>query len=495
MSIERATSVRNYNQLYVGGRWVAPATDRHIDVIDPASEEVIGRVPACSPEDVDRAVQAARSALIVWAKTPVADRTAAVRRIAEVLLTRVDELATLIQTEVGAPINFAYAMQAAMPSVLMRTMADVATSYPFVEQSDDVVLLREPVGVVGAITPWNFPAQDIGVKVASALSAGCTIVLKPSELAPLNAFLIAEAIDAASLPPGVFNLVAGTGPVVGRAIALHPDIDMISFTGSTEIGRQIAGLAAHTVKRVALQLGGKSACIVLPDAPVERAVNDCLSKCFLNSGQTCTALSRLLVPRSLLREAEEVAIASLQQFTPGHPSSPETVVGPLISAQQRDRVRGYIGIGSSEGARLIAGGTEPPAGLSRGYYVKPTIFSDVDSSMTIARDEIFGPVLAILAYRDERDAVEQANDNPYGLSASVWSADIERAMKVGALLRVGQVEINGGNVAISAPFGGTKQSGHGREMGREGLEEYLAVKAVLLASSGGGRKGGSDGLV
>jgi aldehyde dehydrogenase (NAD+) len=341
-------------------------------------------------------------------------------------------------------------------------------------------VVREPIGVLGAITPWNYPLHQIAAKVAPAFAAGCTVVLKPSEVAPLNAFALAEIIEAAGLPAGVFNLVTGTGPVVGEAIAAHPGIDMISFTGSTRAGRRVSELAAATVKPVAMELGGKSPNVILDDADLEQAVTDGVAKCFLNSGQTCSALTRMLVPREKLGEAERLAAAAAEKFTPGDPFEPSTRLGPLVSASQRERVRDYIEKGEAEGAKLVTGGVEPPDGLDQGYFVRPTVFSEVTPEMTIAQEEIFGPVLTIQPYEDEEDAVRIANDSDYGLAGGVWSGDSDRAVAVARRIRTGQVEINGGAYNLLAPFGGFKQSGHGRENGRFAIEEMLQTKSLLL---------------
>jgi acyl-CoA reductase-like NAD-dependent aldehyde dehydrogenase len=348
------------------------------------------------------------------------------------------------------------------------------------EQLGNSLIVREPVGVVGAITPWNYPLHQIAAKVAPALAAGCTVVLKPSQVAPLNAVLLADVLDELGLPAGVFNLVTGRGSVVGEALAAHPDVDMISFTGSTEAGRRVSEVAAGTVKRVALELGGKSPNVILEDADFQRAIADGVSKCFLNSGQTCSALTRMLVPRSRLAEAEQIAGAVAERFTPGDPFEPETTLGPLVSEDQRERVRVYIRKGAEEGAELLTGGAEPPEGLEHGYFVRPTVFSGVTPEMTIAQEEIFGPVLAVMPYEDEDDAVRIANDSVYGLAGGVWSADDEHAKRIAKRIRTGQLEINGGAFNPVAPFGGYKQSGHGRELGRFGLEEFLQVKSLQL---------------
>jgi len=341
-------------------------------------------------------------------------------------------------------------------------------------------VFREPVGVLGAITPWNYPLNQIAAKVAPALAAGCTVVLKPSEVTPLNAFLLAEVIDDAGVPAGVFNLLSGTGPVVGEAIAAHPGVDMVSFTGSTRAGKRVSELASATVKPVAMELGGKSPNVILDDADLAQAVPDGVAKCFLNSGQTCSALTRMLVPREKLAEAEQIATASAEAFTPGDPFEASTRLGPLVSDVQRERVRGHIRRGEVEGAKLLTGGAEAPEGLDRGYFVRPTVFSEVAPEMTIAQEEIFGPVLAIQPYDGEDDALRIANDSAYGLAGGVWSGDRERAIAFAHRIRTGQIEINGGAYNPLAPFGGYGQSGHGRENGRYGLEELLQVKSLQL---------------
>ena len=358
-----------------------------------------------------------------------------------------------------------------------RLMEEVAWE----EEIGNSRVLREPVGVLGAITPWNYPLNQIAAKVAPALAAGCTVVLKPSEVVPLNAFILAEVIEAAGLPAGVFNLVTGTGPVVGEAIAGHPGVDMVSFTGSTRAGRRVSELASATVKPVAIELGGKSPNVILDDADLAKAVPDGVAKCYLNSGQTCSALTRMLVPRAKLAEAEEIAAkTAAEAFTPGDPFEESTRLGPLVSDVQRERVRGYIEKGEAEGAKLVTGGAAPPEGLERGYFVRPTVFSEVTPEMTIAQEEIFGPVLSIQPYEDEEDAVRIANDTVYGLAGGVWSADQERAIAVARRIRTGQIEINGGAFNPLAPFGGYKQSGHGRENGRYAIEELLQVKSLQL---------------
>src|SRR5581483_1636238 len=388
--------------------------------------------------------------------------------------------AALIAHEVGMPVKLARMIQAGLPRTDFASMPQVMEQTLWEEEVGNSLLVREPIGVVGAITPWNYPLHQLAAKVAPALAAGCTVVVKPSEVAPLTAFVLAEIIDDAGLPAGAFNLVTGYGPVAGEALAAHPGVDMISFTGSTRAGRRVSELAAATVKKVALELGGKSPNVILEDADLEQAVPDGVSKCFLNSGQTCSALTRMLVPRGRLAEAERIAAAAAQRFTPGDPLTPETRLGPVVSETQLERVRGYIRKGLEEGAKLVTGGADLPEGIDHGYFVQPTVFSEVNPEMTIAREEIFGPVLVLMPYEDEEDAVRIANSSDYGLAGGVWSGDEERAKGVARRLRTGQVEVNGGAFNPLAPFGGYKQSGHGRELGRFGLEEFLTVKALQL---------------
>lgn len=451
-----------------------------IDVVDSTTEQVMGCVPEGTAEDVDLAVAAARAAFPGWAATQVEERTELLNRVSQALASRMDDLAMLITHEVGMPLMLSKLVQVGLPMTTFGSMVQVAADFTWEQTAGNSLIVREPIGVVGAITPWNYPLHQIAAKVAPALAAGCTVVVKPSEVAPLNAFVLAEIFEQVGVPAGVFNLVTGVGPVVGEAIAGHPDVDMVSFTGSTRAGKRVTEVAAATVKRVALELGGKSANVILPDADLSVAIPDGVAKCFLNSGQTCSALTRMLVPRERLSEVEDLAVAAAEAFTPGDPFEPSTRLGPLVSGIQRDRVRNFIEKGVGEGARLLTGGTEAPEGLSAGYFVRPTVFSDVTPDMTIAREEIFGPVLSIIPYDSEEEAIIIANDSEYGLAGGVWSGDPEHAKRVARLLRTGQVEVNGGGFNPSAPFGGYKQSGNGREFGSFGLEEFLEVKAIQL---------------
>ncbi|HSC21208.1 MAG TPA: aldehyde dehydrogenase family protein [Solirubrobacterales bacterium] len=475
-----AAEVQVKDKVFIGGEWVEPSGGEPLEVVNATTEEVMGTIPACSAEDADRAVAAAREAFDAWAATPREERAGYLGAIAAGLGERAEEIAATITQELGMPLKLSQMIQVGLPTAQFAATPGLMEEVRWEEEIGSSRVLREPVGVLGAITPWNYPLNQIAAKVAPALAAGCTVVLKPSEVTPLNAFLLAEVIEAAGLPAGVFNLVTGTGPAVGEAIAGHPGVDMVSFTGSTRAGRRVSELAAATVKPVAMELGGKSPNVILDDADLEKAVPDGVAKCFLNSGQTCSALTRMLVPRQRLAEAEELAKATAETFTPGDPFDSATRLGPLVSDVQRERVRGYIQKGIEEGARLLTGGAEPPEGLERGYFVRPTVFSEVTAEMTIGQEEIFGPVLVIQPYEGEDDAVRIANSTPYGLSGGVWSADTDRAIAVAKRIRTGQVEINGGAFNPHAPFGGYGQSGHGRENGRYGIEELLQVKSLQL---------------
>ncbi|MFN6120336.1 MAG: aldehyde dehydrogenase family protein, partial [Actinomycetes bacterium] len=406
--------MRAFENVYVNGKWVPSSGEGVLEVTNSATEEVIASVPNGSAADVDSAVAAAKAAFPGWSQLAREERAGYLMKIHAGLEARSDEIAQTIAQEVGMPLMLSNIIQAGLPKANFQIAAGLATGYEFEQQVCNSLVVREPIGVVGCITPWNYPLHQIALKVAPALAAGNTVVLKPSEVAPINAFILAEVIDEAGLPAGVFNLVTGVGPVVGEAIAAHADVDMVSFTGSTRAGKRVAEVASQTVKKVALELGGKSPNVILDDADFTKAVADGVGKCFLNSGQTCTALTRMLVPRTRLEEAEQIAAATAAAFTPGNPFEKTTRLGPLVSAAQRDRVRGFIQTGIDEGATLLAGGTEAPEGLEQGYFVRPTVFSNVTRDMTIAREEIFGPVLSIMPYDSEEEAVEIANDTIYG---------------------------------------------------------------------------------
>jgi aldehyde dehydrogenase (NAD+) len=475
-----AAELQVRDRIFIGGEWVESEGTETIEVVNPTTEEVMGSVPACTPGDADRAVRASRAAFDSWSQTSREERAGYLSAIAAGLGERSEEIAATIAQELGMPLKLSQIIQAGLPTGQFAAMPKLMEDVAWEEEIGNSRVLREPIGVLGAITPWNYPLNQIAAKVAPALAAGCTVVLKPSEVVPLNAFILAEVVEAAGVPAGVFNLVTGTGPTVGEAIAGHPGVDMVSFTGSTRAGRRVSELAAATVKPVAMELGGKSPNVILDDADLAKAVPDGVAKCFLNSGQTCSALTRMLVPREQLADAERLAAEAAASYTPGDPFESSTRLGPLVSDVQRERVRGYIEKGESEGAKLLTGGAAPPEGLERGYFVRPTVFSEVTPEMTIAQEEIFGPVLVIQPYEDEDDAVRIANDTVYGLAGGVWSADTDRAIGVAKRIRTGQIEINGGAFNPVAPFGGFKQSGHGRENGRFAIEELLQVKSLQL---------------
>lgn len=468
------------SQHYIGGAWRTPASNETIEVINATTEEVMGSVPAGTAADVDAAVAAANAAAGPWKELSPNDRAAICTGIGARLQDRAEEIAALISQELGSPLQQSLMIQAGLPAITFMSMEHLVEHLPWEQTLGNSLIVREPVGTVGAITPWNYPLHQIAAKAAPAMTAGCTIVVKPSEVAPLSAFILAEIMDETGVPPGVFNLVTGTGPVVGEAIVTHAGIDVVSFTGSTAAGRRVSELAAASVKPVTLELGGKSANVILDDADLETAVVDGIQKCFINSGQTCSALTRMLVPREALPTVEAIVQAAIAEIKLGDPADPETTLGPLVSDIQRDRVRDLIDKGVEEGARLLCGGAEAPDGLDHGYFVEPTVFTDVTPGMTIAQEEVFGPVLVIMAYEDEEDAINLANATRYGLAGGVWSADEDRAKRVARRMDTGQVEINGGVFNPLAPFGGRKMSGHGRELGPYGIEDYLALKSMQL---------------
>jgi aldehyde dehydrogenase (NAD+) len=471
-------------QFYIDGVWVDPLGKEQVDIINPATEASLGKVALGTAEDVDRAVAAARRAFESFSQTSVEERTELLGRIIAAYQQRLPELGQAISDEMGAPLGFATQVQVGVGLGHFMTAQALAQSFAFEETLGSTVLRREPVGAVGMITPWNWPANQICCKVAPALVAGCTIVLKPSELAPLSAQIIAQILNDAGVPKGVFNLVHGEGATVGAALAAHRGLDMISFTGSTRAGIAVAKAAADTVKRVSQELGGKSANIILEDANFEAAVGGGVAGMMANTGQSCNAPSRMLVPASRYEEAVALAKAAAEQVVVGDPKASATTMGPLSNGAQFRKVQDLIKVGVEEGARLVTGGPGRPEGLTKGYYVRPTIFADVANEMTIAREEIFGPVLSMIPYEAEAEAIRIANDTPYGLSGYVSSGDPARARRVAAQLRTGMVHINGAPVDLMAPFGGYRNSGNGREWGREGIHEFLEVKAMMGAAGG-----------
>lgn len=471
--------MRDLTRFYIDGEWILPDGRKTLEVINPATEKPCARISLGTAEDVDAAVAAARRAFARYSETAREERIDLLSRIVASYQKHYADLAVAIMEEMGAPVTLAQRAQAPSGLGHFQTMLEILKTYPFEEQRGGHDILKEPVGVVGMITPWNWPANQIACKVAPALAAGCAMVLKPSEVAPVSAHVIAKILEEAGVPRGVFNLVDGLGPEVGAAIAAHPDVDMVSFTGSTRAGVEVARAAAPTVKRVAQELGGKSPNIILEDADLEKAVRHGVVACMTNSGQSCNAPTRMLVQEKLLDKAAAIAKATAEGLKVGDPSAEETALGPVASEAQWCKVQALIEKGVAEGAPVVAGGSGRPDGLDRGYYVKPTVFAPVSNDMTIAREEIFGPVLSIIPYKDEDEAVAIANDTPYGLSAYVYGGSTESAWRVARRLRAGQVHVNGANVDFTAPFGGYKQSGNGREWGVSGLEEYLETKAVL----------------
>jgi aldehyde dehydrogenase (NAD+) len=472
--------VIDHDKLYIDGAWTPATSDERIQVENPTTGEVIGSVPAAGPADVDRAVAAARAAFPAWSARPARERADFLRKLHDGLAARQSELSRTISTEMGAPVRIADKIQTQLPISVIAGFADLVTDYPFETTVGNSLVVAEPVGVVAAITPWNYPLHQIVAKIAPALAAGCTVVCKPSEIAPLIAYQLFEAIHEAGFPPGVINLVPGYGPVVGEALATHPDVDMVSLTGSTRAGRRVAELAGRSVKKVALELGGKSANVVLPDADLKLAVKVGVANAFLNSGQTCTAWTRLLVPADQYDEALELAAGFAETYTTGDPLDAATKLGPLVSEAQRTRVRGYIDTAVAEGARIVTGGAEAPAGQEAGWFVQPTVLADVAPDSTVAQEEIFGPVLSVIPFADEEEALDIANNSQYGLHGAVWSATQERALAFAKRMQTGTVDVNGGRYNPLAPFGGYKQSGVGREMGEHGLGEFLHTKAIQL---------------
>ncbi|CAG9263163.1 3-succinoylsemialdehyde-pyridine dehydrogenase [Paraburkholderia unamae] len=485
--------MKTLNRFYIDGQWVEPArpgaddanndTDVHcalFDIVDPASEERIGTLAMGCAEDADRAVAAARAAFPAWSETSRETRLALLERIATIYQRRLPDIADAVRQEIGAPISLCNALQAPIGLAQLRAAIDTLRDFPFETTHGKSYVRREAIGVAALITPWNWPLNQIAAKVAPALAAGCTVVLKPSEIAPLDAMIFADILHEAGTPAGVFNMVFGAGPTVGARLASHSDVDMVSITGSTRAGVEVAISAAPTVKRVAQELGGKSALLILDDADLQSAVTNGVAQCMANAGQTCIAPTRMLVPRVRHDEAVAIAAAAANAVTVGDPADPATRMGPLASRAQYEKVQRMIETGIAEGARLAAGGPGRPPGLARGFYARPTIFAGVHNGMTIAREEIFGPVLAIIPYDDEEDAIRIANDSVYGLAGYIATNDAQRARRVAARLRVGSVRINGAMLDVNVPFGGYKTSGNGREYGAEGLAEFLECKSVTM---------------
>jgi aldehyde dehydrogenase (NAD+) len=469
----------DFRQFYIDGQWVDPQRPQDCPVINPATEQRIGTISLGGPADVDRAVVAARRAFATYARSTLAERMQLISRVLDVYRSRQDEIGAAISDEMGAPLAFARKSQAGIGVGHLATMLEVLPTFRFSEDREGMQLLREPVGVCGFITPWNWPINQIACKVVPALAAGCTMVLKPSEIAPLSASLFAEVIHAAGVPPGIFNLVQGDGPGVGQAIAAHPGVDMLSFTGSTRAGIAVAKAGADTVKRVHQELGGKSPLLILDEQSLEAAVRWGVTDCFSNSGQSCNAPSRMLVPAALHGRATVLAREVAAAMVVGDPRDPATQLGPVVSQLQFDKIQGLIRVGVEEGATLVCGGLGRSPGLTQGFYVRPTVFAGVRNDMRIAREEIFGPVLGILPYGDEAEAIRIANDTPYGLAAYVWTADPAAARRVAGQIRAGMIHINGADLPLNAPFGGFKQSGNGREWGEFGLADFLELKVVV----------------
>jgi len=469
------------NRFYIGGEWVEPSPGATpFDIVDPATEERTARLAMGTAEDADRAIAAARAAFPGWSGSSRDARLALLERIAAIYQRRMPEIADAVRREIGAPVSLCNALQAPIGLAQLRATIDTLRSFEFETAHGKSYVRREPIGVAALITPWNWPLNQIAAKVAPALAAGCTVVLKPSEIAPFDAVLFAEILHAAGVPPGVFNMVFGEGRVVGTRLSSHPGVDMVSITGSTRAGVEVAISAAPTVKRVAQELGGKSALLILDDADLQAAVAGGVAQCMANSGQTCVAPTRMLVPRARYEEAVAIAAAAANAVTVGDPADPATRMGPISNRMQYEKVQRMIEIGIEEGARVVAGGPGRPAGLPRGFFARPTVFADVHNGMTIARAEVFGPVLTMIPYDDEEDAIRIANDSVYGLAGYIASSNPERARQVAARLRVGSVRINGAMLDITVPFGGYKMSGNGREYGAQGLDEFLECKSVTM---------------
>tara|TARA_B110000881_G_scaffold203557_1_gene204410 strand:+ start:914 stop:2398 length:1485 start_codon:yes stop_codon:yes gene_type:complete len=473
-----AHHMMNREELYINGEWVDASGEGEIEVVNPATEQVIGSVPVGSQADVDAAVNAASTAFHSWSQSSIEDRVGYLNALSAAFKDRGEELAQLITAEVGTPIGYSRMAMVGTPRVVTRSYAKMLENFEWEEEVRNSLIVKEPVGVCAFITPWNFPLHQIIGKVAPAIAAGCTMVLKPSKEAPLNAFILAEIIDEIGLPAGVFNLVSGHGSEVGEYLSSHPDVDMVSFTGSTSAGVRVSQAAAPSVKRVTLELGGKSANVILDDANIVRAAKSSVGACFANSGQTCSALTRLIIPENKKEEIIEIITSRVAGFTAGDPLDESTRCGPMASARQQASVSDFIASGISEGATLLSGGEGMPDGLEVGFFVKPTAFADVTPDMKIWNEEVFGPLLTITTYSSEEEALALANDSEYGLSGGVWSENEERAISFAKNMRTGQVSINGGPFNISAPFGGYKMSGNGRELGIHGLQEFLELKAI-----------------
>jgi aldehyde dehydrogenase (NAD+) len=470
--------VIDHRQIFVNGKWIDSTATEFIDVVNPATEETIATVPRGTVEDVDLAAKAARAAFDQWSRSPVEQRTAVLRRMATLLEARSDELTHTMVTEIGTPIGAACSSQTDVSIADLNILADAINEIAWHEQVENADVRREAAGVVGALCAWNGPLRSVVLKAGAAIAAGCTVVVKGSEVAPLTSYVFADVATEAGLPEGVVNVVTGTGPEVGEAIVLHPDVDVASLTGSVRAGSRVMELASRSVKRVALELGGKSANLVCEDADLEKAVSTGIADAFRNAGQVCGGLTRLLVPKSRLAETEELAVATANSYVLGDPFDPATTLGPVVSAVQRDRVRAHITRAIDDGVRMLTGGPEAPEGLDRGYFVRPTVFSG-DNSTRLAQEEVFGPVVIIIGFDDEEDAIRIANDSQYGLAGGIWCGEAERARNLASRIRTGRIRINGTPINMRAPHGGFKLSGIGREMGKYGIEEFLEYKSVI----------------